>query len=93
MRYIKANLSNGWCGHDEEFLMEFPDTATDDAITEDVINSYSYIDGSAELDPYNEEEYEDYEDYLDEIYFNSDWEEISEEEFTMLRDEQGWEVR
>ena len=93
MRYIKAELSNGYCGFDDSFLMEFPEDTSDNTINSDVMENYVYLNGGGGLDPWDDEDYDDYDDYLDDIYDYSTWEEITEEEYIKLRDEEGWEVR
>ena len=95
-RYYKVNCGNGCCGCDEEWLMEITDSY--ELIAEEVIDCYSYESGAAginpddpEFDP-DSEEFEG-ETYEEMIYDNLSFEEISEEEFKNLRDEEGWEVR
>lgn len=95
-RYWRITCSNGFCGCDEEWLMETNDDCN--LIAEDVIEYYTYESGAAgispddpEFDP-NSEEFEG-ETYEDLIYDNLSYEEISEEEFKNLRDEEEWEVR
>ena len=41
MKYIRANVSNGFCGCDEEFLMEFSEKVPDCDISEFVFEAYS----------------------------------------------------
>lgn len=95
MRYFKAEMSNGYCGFDDEFLLQFDDeTANDlDFVWNCALEAYDYLEGGGGLDPYNGEEYEYYEQYLDDIGDYSSLDEISEKEFLELRDEEGWEVR
>ena len=98
MRYWKVKCGNGYCGCDEEWLME---TENDFELgCHDIYDVYSYADGAAGINPISEED-EDFdeendisaEEYEADIFENMCWEEISEEEFIELRDEEGWEVR
>lgn len=95
MRYFKVEMSNGYCGFDDEFLLQVNDEIASDLnfIWDCALQSYNYLDGGAGLDPYDGEEFEDYDEYIDAIGDNSTFDEISEEEFFELRDEEGWEVR
>jgi hypothetical protein len=90
MRYFSVSCGNGYCGCDEEWLME----SEVDLDPEEVYDCYTYTEGAAglrigddEFDDIAEDEY--YENIMENIYF----EEISEEEFKRLRDEESWEVR
>lgn len=87
MRYWKVEMGNGYCGCDEQFV-----TTTEDSVLtfEDCLDMYAYTDGAAGLSP-DDEEFEEYsyEEYISE---NTSWEEIDEEEFQNLVDDD-WEVR
>lgn len=87
MKYYHIEMGNGYCGFDEEWLMTFEDNVTQEEIFNDAISVYTYEDGGAGLDPYDESEYEDYNDYLDDIADYSSIEEITEEEFNKLKEE------
>lgn len=96
MKYYKISCGNGYCGCNEEWLME---CKVEPEPTE-VYDCYTYTDGAAGLIPMdeNDEDYDpDYditwEEYEQNIYNNMSIEEISEEEFIKLRDEESWEVR
>ena len=90
MRYFYVSCGNGSCGCNEEWLMEseeFPECT-------DVIECYSYETGAAginigddEDDDISEEEY--YENMMESVFID----EISEEEYIRLRDEDGFEER
>lgn len=90
MRYFSVSCGNGYCGCDEAWLMEgeeFPECT-------DVIECYTYESGAAginigydEDDDISEEEY--YENMMENIFID----EISEEEYIRLRDEEGFEER
>lgn len=90
MRYFYVSCGNGYCGCNEEWLME---SATD-LDPEEVYECYAYTDGAAGLrigededDDISEEEY--YENIMDNISI----EEISEEEYIRLRNEESIEER
>ena len=91
MKYIKVSVGNGYCGCDEEYLLEESDGANEDEIFDDILGTYSYESGAAGIDP-DDEEFEEY-SYEDCIADNTSWDEIDEEEFIRLRDEENWEVR
>ncbi len=91
MRYLLVEAGNGFCGCNEEYLLEVRDEADDEEIFNDILDTYTYETGAAGLDP-DDEEFEDY-SYEEYIADNSGWEEITEEEFIRLRDEEGYEVR
>lgn len=88
MRYWVVEMGNGYCGCDEKFL-----TTTENAELnmEDCLDMYCYQDGAAGLSP-EDEEFEEY-SYEECICDNTNWEEISKEDFEDLRDNEGYEVR
>ena len=87
MIFYRVTMGNGFLGCDEEFLT----SSEQDLNFWDLLEMYAYTDGAAGLD-LEDEEFEEcpYEEWIAD---NSYWEEISEEEFILLRDEEGWEVR
>ena len=91
MRYIQVFASNGFCGCNEEYLLEEPDNVNDDWIYSDILDTYTCESGAYGMNP-DDEEFEEY-SYEDYIADNTTWEEITEEEFIDLRDNEGWEVR
>lgn len=91
MKYFLVNARNGYCGCDEEYLLEMRDDASDDEIYSTILETYSYESGAAGIDP-DDEEFEEY-SYEECIADNTTWDEISEEEFIQLRDEEDYEVR
>lgn len=88
MRYWKVEMGNGFCGCNDEFVTT---TENSDLTFEDCLDRYCYTDGAAGLNP-DDEEFEDcpYEEYISD---NSSWEEIEEEEYQYLVNDEGWEVR
>jgi hypothetical protein len=88
MRYWKVEMGNGYCGCDEEFLTT---TEDNDLTFEDCLDMYVYTDGAAGIDP-NDEEFEEY-SYVECISDNTSWEEIEEEEYQSLINDEDWEVR
>ena len=96
MKYWKVECSNGFCGCDEQWLMETSDES--ELESSEAIEYYSYQEGAADIsadDPEFDPESEEFEGetYEDLIYDNLFFEEISKEEFETLRDEELWEVR
>ena len=89
MKYYKVEMSNGYCGCDDNFVV----TTNDDTELsfEDCMEMYTYADGADCIDP-DDEEFEEY-SYEENIAENSFCEEISEEEYRKLVDEQYWEER
>lgn len=89
MKYWKVEMNNGYCGCDDNFV-----TKTDDD-TEltfiDCMDMYVYADGAAGIDP-DDEEFEEcsYEETVSEY---SSWEEISEEEYKNLIEQEYWDER
>lgn len=89
MRYWKVKMGNGYCGCNEEFVTT---TTENNVLTfEDCLDMYSYTDGAAGLSP-NDEEFEDY-SYEEHIFDDTEWEEIEEEEYQSLINDEDWEVR
>lgn len=90
MKYFSVSCGNGYCSCDEEWLMEgeeYPECT-------DVIECYTYNTGAAGISIGDDED----DDLAEEEYFenmieNISIEEISEEEFINLRDNEYWEVR
>ena len=89
MRYWKVEMGNGFCGCDEQFLTT---TKKDEELDfEDCLEMYNYTDGAANIDP-SDEEFEEY-SYVECISDNTTWEEIEEEEYQSLINNEDWEVR
>ena len=88
MKYWKVEMGNGYCGCDEEFVTR---TEDNDLTFEDCLDMYSYTDGAAGLSP-NDEEFDEipYEECISDC---TTWEEITEEEYQALIDEDWWEER
>ena len=89
MKYYKVEMSNGYCGCDDNFVTVVDDDT--ELSLADCMEMYMYADGAAGIDP-NDEEFADYL-YEENIADNSTWEEISEEEYRKLVDEEYWEKR
>lgn len=89
MRYWKVEMGNGYCGCDDNFLTT---TEEKELLFEDCLDMYTYTDGAAGIDPDDEEEFNVFYSYEDGIVDNSNWEEITEEEYQALI-EDSWEVR
>lgn len=98
MKYFEVHASNGLCGCDEKWVTA---TEKDDLdFYEDVLQYYSYESGYAgfenDEDEWAENDEEDGDPavgYENAICEYSSWEEITEEEFVRLRDEEGWDER
>lgn len=88
MRYWKVEMSNGYCGCDEEFVTA---TENNELTFEDCLDMYTYTDGAAGIDP-SDEEFEEY-SYEECISDNTSWEEIEEEDYRSLINDEDWEVR
>ena len=88
MRYWKVEMGNGYCGCDEEFVTT---TKDNDLTFEDCLEMYTYTEGAAGLDP-NDEDFEEY-SYVECISDNTTWEEIEEEEYQSLVNDEDWEIR
>lgn len=88
MKYWKVEMGNGYCGCNEEFVTR---TEGNDLTFEDCLDMYSYTDGAAGLSP-DDEEFDEipYEECISDC---TTWEEITEEEYQALIDEDGWEER
>lgn len=98
--YLKVKCGNGYCGCDEEWLIEIDENASDEEIEEEILNTYTYLQGAAGITPKDpdEEEYDpDYditwEEYEENIAASISWEKISQEEFKRLNEEEWLEVR
>lgn len=97
MHYFKVIASNGLCGCNDEWLVE---TEEKDLDFYDILEQYAYEGGYAGIE-YDEDMWAEYDEedndssvgYENAICENTVWDEISEEEFIKLRDEEGWEVR
>lgn len=89
MKYYKVEMSNGYCGCDDNFVV----TTNDDTELsfEDCMEMYTYADGATCIDP-DDEEFEE-SSYEEHIVDNSVCEEISEEEYRKLVDKEYWEER
>lgn len=88
MRYWKVEMGNSYCGCDEEFVTT---TENDDLTFEDCLDMYAYTDGAGGIDP-DDEEFEEY-SYVECIFDNTIWEEIKEEEYQSLINDEYWKVR
>lgn len=77
MHYYVANMSNGLCGCDEDFIIKSESELTWD----DFIEKYIYRNGVCCMDDYDEDE------YLEDINTYSSYEEISKEKFDLLKNE------
>lgn len=77
MHYYVANMSNGLCGCDEDFIIKNESELTWD----DFIEKYTYRNGVCYMDDYDEDE------YLEDINTYSSYEEISKEKFDLLKNE------
>ena len=90
MRYFHVSCGNGYCGCDEEWLMESPEEIK----SEDVYDYYTYTDGAGGLQIGDDEDDDiTEEEYYDNIIGSTVIEEISEEEYIRLRDEEYIEER
>lgn len=89
MKYYKVEMGNGYCGCDDNFVTTVDDDA--ELSLTDCIEMYTYADGAAGINP-DDEEFAEY-PYEENIADNSTWEEISEEEYRKLVDEEYWEER
>lgn len=96
MRYWKVEMGNGYCGCYEEFV-----TTTEGYELSfcDCLGMYSYEYGAAGIEPVDDEEEAEEsgqpttEEYEARIADDSYWEEIDEEEFNRLVNEEDWEER
>ena len=96
MKYFLVKAGNGLCGCDDEWITE---TEKDELnFDSDVLEAYAYESGYCGME--NDSDFwgedlwdDDCDPYYDAIAENSYWEEITEEEFIRLRDEEGWDVR
>lgn len=89
MKYWKVEMSNGYCGCDDNFVTK---TEDDTELTfNDCMEMYVYADGAAGIDP-DDEEFEEY-SYEETVSEYSSWEEISEEEYKNLIEQEYLEER
>lgn len=78
MHYYVVNMSNGFCGCDEDFIIKNESELTWD----DFVEKYTYRYGGVwDMDDYDEDE------YLEDINNYSSYEEISKEKFDSLKNE------
>ena len=85
MKRVLANMSNGYCGYDEQYIMSFSDDALPEEIWNCLLEAYTYNDEFAGSDFEEEAEEEGY-DSIEEFWKAqieeySTYEEISEEEY------------
>lgn len=88
MKYWKVEISNGYCGFDDNFLFESRYKPS----PEELFQLYDYAEGGGGLDPYDGEEFDTYDDYVDEVLENIWCVEITQEEANQL-EEEGWEYK
>lgn len=90
MKFWKVEISNGYCGFDDEFLVE----SEQEPEPMELFEQYVYCDGGGGLDPWNDEDgdFESYDDYVEQVLENIFCEEITEEEARAF-EEDGWEYR
>lgn len=93
MRYFVINASNGYCGFEDKWVVKTEDDSWEPSEGGYILDTYVYAEGGGGLDPYDGEEYDSYDDYVEDIYDNTVWEEITEEEFNQLLNEEGLEER
>lgn len=89
MKYYKVEMGNGYCGCDDNFVVTTDDDT--ELSLADCMEMYVYADGAAGINP-DDEEFAEY-PYEENVADNSTWEEISEEEYRKLVDEEYWEER
>lgn len=96
MFYYKIECGNGYCECDDEWVTCYEEKPNEDALYRDAYESYVYVDGFAG----NENEYETVEEeeewwewYEQSIWDNLSIEQITEEEYNRLINEEGWEKR
>ena len=89
MKYYKVEMGNGYCGCDDNFVVTTDDDT--ELSLADCMEMYAYADGAAGINP-DDEEFAEY-PYEENVADNSTWEEISEEEYRKLVDEEYWEER
>lgn len=88
MTYWHISMGNGFCGFDDDFLLEQDEEPT----FTDCFELYVYAEGGGGLDPYDGDEFEDYDAYEEAVSDETRIEEITKEEFDQYRAD-GWEVR
>lgn len=84
MKRVLANMSNGYCGCDEQYIMSFSDDASSEEIEDCLLEAYTYDDGIASFEEAEAEEegYDSIEEFWEaQIEKYSTYEEISEEEY------------
>lgn len=89
MKRVLANMSNGYCGCDEQYIMSFSDDASSEEIWDYLLEAYTYNaynDGIASNEISEEEAEEEGYDSIEEFWEAqieeySTYEEISEEEY------------
>lgn len=86
MKRVLANMSNGYCGCDEQYIMSFSDDASYEEIWDYLLEAYAYNDGFASNEISEEEAEEEGYDSIEEFWEAqieeySTYEEISEEEY------------
>ena len=86
MKRVLANMSNGYCGCDEQYIMSFSDDASSEEIWDYLLEAYTYNDGIASNEIFEEEAEEEGYDSIEEFWEAqieecSTYEEISEEEY------------
>lgn len=89
MKYYKVEMGNGYCGCDDNFVVTTDDDT--ELSLADCMEMYVYADGAAGINP-DDEEFAEY-PYEENVADNSTWEEISEEDYRKLVDEEYWEER
>lgn len=90
MKYFKIKCGNGYCGCNEEWLLQNEGAPA----FADVIQLYSYLDGAVGLDIGEDDDSDiSEEEYYESIDENLCMEEISKEEYLRLRDEECWDER
>jgi hypothetical protein len=87
MKYYKVEMGNGYCGCDDNFVVTTDDDT--ELSLADCMEMYVYADGAAGISP-DDEEFAEY-PYEENVADNSTWEEITEEEYRKLVDEEYWE--
>ena len=86
MKRVLANMSNGYCGCDEQYIMSFSDDASSEEIWNYLLEAYTYNDGFAGSENFEEEAKEEGYDSIEEFWEAqigdySGYKEISEEEY------------
>ena len=89
MKYYKVEMGNGYCGYDDNFVVTTDDNT--ELSFADCMEMYIYADGAGCINP-DDEDFAEY-SYEENVLDNTSWEEISEEEYRKLVDEEYWEER